>query len=79
MGGLDNRFHINELTQPQVLQVAIKAYWQDEKTFVEILKVLSQIESVIHTYTFDGDSLTIDVNSSMGLYSFQIKGEMVDN
>jgi CubicO group peptidase (beta-lactamase class C family) len=79
LGSLDNRFYVNELTHPQVIRVAIKAYWQDEKTFVETLKDFSQIDSVTHTYTFDGNSLTINVNSSMGLYAFQMKGEMVDN
>ena len=78
LGGLDNRFHLNDLTHPQVIRVAVKGYWQDEKTFVETLKVLSQIDSVIHTYTFEGDSLTVDVSSSMVGYAFQMKGEMID-
>jgi CubicO group peptidase (beta-lactamase class C family) len=78
LGRMDNRFHLNELTHPQVIQVAVKGYWQDEKTFVETLKVLSQLDSVIHTYTFDGDSVTIDVSSSMAGYVFQMKGEMID-
>jgi CubicO group peptidase (beta-lactamase class C family) len=78
LGGLDNRFYLNDLTHPQVIQVAIKGYWRDEKTFVETLKILPQIESAILTYTFDGDSLTVDVEYSMGGYAFQMKGEMID-
>jgi hypothetical protein len=61
-----------------VIRVALKGYWRDEKTFVETLKILPQIESAILTYTFDGDSLTVDVEYSMGGYAFQMKGEMID-
>jgi CubicO group peptidase (beta-lactamase class C family) len=80
LGGLDNRFYVNEMTQgSQMERVALKAYWQDEKTFVETVKNLAQIESVIFTYTFDGNSVTIDMKSSMGSYAFRMKGEMVDH
>jgi CubicO group peptidase (beta-lactamase class C family) len=79
-GGLDNRFYVNEMAQgTQVDRFALKAYWQNEKTFVETVKNLSQIESVIFTYTFDGNIVTLDVESSMGSYAFRMKGEMVDN
>ena len=79
LGSLDNRFYVNEVVQgQQVMRVALKGYWQDENTFVETLKDFSQIDTVIHTYTFDGDALTIDVNSSMGAYNFQMHGEMID-
>ncbi|MGD8405579.1 MAG: serine hydrolase [Anaerolineales bacterium] len=77
LGGLDNRFYLNDLTQPQVIQVALKGHWQDEKTFIETLKILPEIEFAILTYTFDGDSLTVDVEYSMGEYGFQMKGEMI--
>jgi CubicO group peptidase (beta-lactamase class C family) len=78
-GSLDNRFYVNEMAQgSQMEQVAIKAYWQDEKTFVETVKNLTQIEGVIFTYTFDGNSVTIDMKSSMGSYAFRMKGEMID-
>jgi len=78
-GSLNNRFYVNEITQgSQVEQVALKGYWQDESTFVERGKNLYVIESVILTYTFDGNNVTIDAESSMGGYAFQMKGEMID-
>jgi len=78
LGGMDNRFHLNELTHPQVIQVALKGYWQDERAFVETLKILPQLESAILTYTSDGDSLTVDVEYSMGGHAFQMKGQMIN-
>jgi formylglycine-generating enzyme required for sulfatase activity/CubicO group peptidase (beta-lactamase class C family) len=78
MGGLDNRFYVNEsAVGGQVTKIALKGYWQDEKTFVEYLKDLSQIDTVTHKYTFEGDKLTLAVDSSMGSYSFQMSGEMI--
>ena len=78
-GGLDNRFYMNEIMQgSQVEQVALKAYWQDESTFVETGHNLYVIESVIFTYTFEGNNVNIDVESSIGGYAFQLKGEMID-
>lgn len=79
-GRLDNRFYVNEISHgPQQDElVAIKAHWQDEKTFVGTVKNLAVIDSVIFTYTFDGSIVTIDLTSSMDLYDFQMKGEMVE-
>jgi CubicO group peptidase (beta-lactamase class C family) len=80
LGGLDNRFYVNEMPQgSEMEQVAIKAYWQDEKTFVETVKNLAQLENVIFTYTFAGNHVTIDMKSSMGSFAFRMKGEMVNN
>jgi CubicO group peptidase (beta-lactamase class C family) len=80
LGGLDNRFYVNEMPQgSQMDRAALKGYWQDEKTFVETVKNLAQLENVIFTYTFDGNHVTIDMTSSMGSFSFRMKGEMVDN
>jgi CubicO group peptidase (beta-lactamase class C family) len=78
-GGLNNTFHINTIERnQQPVKVALKAYWQDEKTFIEYDKDFSQIDMAIHTYTFEGNKLTIAINSSMGAYSFQAVGEMVE-
>jgi CubicO group peptidase (beta-lactamase class C family) len=78
-GSLDNHFYVNEIAQgSQVEQVAIKAYWQDEKTFVETVNNLYQIDSVTFTYIFEGNNVTIDVESSIGGYAFQMKGELMD-
>ena len=78
-GGLNNIFRLNAFERnQQPARVALKAYWQDEKTFVEYLKDFSQVDLATHTYTFEGNKLTIDVNSSMGAYSFQAVGEMVE-
>jgi formylglycine-generating enzyme required for sulfatase activity len=76
-GGLDNRFAITENAGGQGITVAFKGYWLDEKTFVETVKDFSQIATVTHQYTFDGDKVTVDVNSSMG-DSLQMSGEMVE-
>jgi len=79
-GGLINRFYVNEVMQgTQVDRFALKGYWKDERTFVETVKNLAQLESVIFTYTFDGKKVTLDIESGMGLYAFQLKGEMVDD
>jgi hypothetical protein len=78
LGGLDNRFRVSDITQPQVITVAVKGRWQDEKTFVEILKIFSEIAYVIHTYTFEGNDVTIDGGSSMNSDNLQMKGEMID-
>lgn len=78
-GGLDNVFRINTVTinqQPQ--PIAVKGYWQDEHTFVEYFKDLSQVSTMKHSYNFEGQKLTIDVSSSMGNFSFQALGEMVE-
>jgi hypothetical protein len=78
-GGLNNIFHINTIERnQQPVKVALKAYWQDEKTFVEYDKDFSQVDMATHTYTFEGNKLTIAINSSMGAYSFQAVGEMVE-
>jgi CubicO group peptidase (beta-lactamase class C family) len=78
MGGLDNRFHVSEgiVVGERVTKIALKGYWQDERTFVESFKDFSQLDTITHQYTFEGDKLTIDVKSSMGS-SFQMSGEMI--
>ena len=73
-GGLDNRFYLNEGVQG--MNIVLKGYWQDDKTFIETLQDLSQIDTETHKYTFTGDKLTVDVNSGMGFYSFQMSGEL---
>ena len=72
------RICIDPYLPAQEIRVALKRYWQDEKTYVETLKILPEIESAILTYTFEGDNLTVDVEYSMGGYAFQMKGEMID-
>lgn len=71
-GGLDGVFRTGD-------GFALKGSWQDDHTFVELYKPRGfQIDTSIHTYTFDGNTLTIDVNSSMGSYSFQSIAELVE-
>ena len=78
LGGLDGRFYVSEgVVDGRVVAIALKGYWQDEKTFVEYVEELSQLDSFTHRYTFEGDKLTIDVQSSMWA-SFQMSGEMID-
>ena len=57
---------------------ALKGYWKDERTFVETVRNLAQLENVIFTYTFDGNRVTLDIVSGLGAYAFQLKGEMLD-
>jgi formylglycine-generating enzyme required for sulfatase activity len=75
-GGLDNRFYLNEASENGHI-IALKGYWHDDKTFVETVKDFLYIETVTQKYTFEGDKLIMDINSSMG-YSFQMLGEMIE-
>jgi hypothetical protein len=71
-GGLDNVFRTDD-------GIALKGTWQDDHTFVEYHKPMAyQIDTSIQTYTFDGKTLTIDVHSSMGFYSFRSIGELIE-
>lgn len=78
LGGLDNRFYVNESVAigGRVITIALKGYWQDEKTFVESVKNLSELDAATHQYTFEGDTLTVDVKPSAGS-SFQMSGERI--
>jgi hypothetical protein len=78
LGGLDDRFYVSEgIIDGRAIAIALKGYWQDEKTFVESVKDLVQLDNITQRYAFEGDKLTIDVQSSMGA-SFQMSGEMAD-
>jgi CubicO group peptidase (beta-lactamase class C family) len=71
-GGLDDVYRTGE-------DFGLKGFWQDEHTFVEYYKPMTyQIDTSIHTYTFDGNALTIDIKSSMGFFSFQSIAELVE-
>jgi hypothetical protein len=71
-GGLDDVFRTCN-------DFALKGFWQDEQTFVEQGKAMdSQIDTSTQTYTFNGNTLSIDVNSSMGFYSFHSIAELID-
>jgi hypothetical protein len=71
-GGLDDVFRTGD-------GFALKGSWQDEQTFVEQYKPMDyQIDTSIQTYTFNGNTLTIDVNSSMGFFSFQSIAELLE-
>jgi CubicO group peptidase (beta-lactamase class C family) len=78
-GGLDNVFRMNDFEVNQrPVKAAFKGSWQDDHTFVAYVKDMSQVDTAIHTYTFEGKKLSIDINSSMNFYSFQSIGEMVE-
>ena len=76
LGGLDDRFYLNEAASDGQV-IAAKGYWQDEKTFVETLKNLVYMETVTSKSTFEGNKLTLDISSTAG-YSIQMLGEMTE-
>jgi hypothetical protein len=78
-GGLDNVFRMNDFeVNQQPVKAAFKGSWQDGHIFVAYVKDMSRVDTAIHTFTFDGEKLSIDVTSSMNFYSFQATGEMVE-
>lgn len=78
-GGLDNVFRMNDFEVNQrPVKAAFKGSWQDDHTFVAYVQDMSRVDIAIYTFTFDGEKLSIDVNSSMNFYSFQATGEMVE-
>jgi CubicO group peptidase (beta-lactamase class C family) len=82
-GSLGGSFHDNKVTfsgpPVQELFLPVRGYWQDEETFVEeyIQNLNTEIDLVTQKYTFTGDRVTIVVNSSMGLFSYQVSGEAI--
>jgi CubicO group peptidase (beta-lactamase class C family) len=69
-GGLNNVFFLNELGPNGETIMAFKGYWRDEHTFVEEqnfdLSFDAQFFTV--TYTFDGNKVSVTVDSSTGLF-----------
>jgi len=76
LGSLDDHFYVNE-ADSEGQGIAAKGYWQDENTFVETLKNIEYLETATQKYIFEGNKLTLDINSTAG-YSIQMRGEMVE-
>ena len=69
-GGLYNEFFVHEPDVEGSMLAAFKGYWQDERTFIEVqsfdLSTDAQFFTV--TYIFDGNTVSIIVESSMNLF-----------
>jgi hypothetical protein len=82
-GSLNTVFHLNTVTLPllpgQELLLPLRGHWQDENTFVEeyMTNLTTDIDLIRQTYTFTGNRVTIDVTTSMNLFSGQVIGETV--
>jgi hypothetical protein len=57
----------------------LRGYWQDEVTFIEeyMQDLNTSIDLITEKFTFDGDQVTIEYSSSMGLFSGQATAELV--
>jgi len=75
-GRLDDHFYVNEVASADQV-IALKGYWQDEKTFVQTVKDFAYMEAVTEKYIFEGNRLTLNFNSPAG-DSIQILGEMIE-
>ena len=69
-GGLDNVFRLNKRGAAGETLVALRGYWRDDHTFVEEenFDLFSEIQFFAVTYEFDGDKLTMTVESGMGYF-----------
>ena len=83
-GSLKHVFQLNQVqfVGPQWRQdllVAVRGYWQDEGTFVEeyVQNLKTDIDLITQKYAFSGDKVIIDVKSSMGLFTIQVVGKLV--
>ena len=74
-GGLNNEFYINSLGVEGNTVAAFRGYWQDDRTFIEEqsfdLSTDAQLFKV--TYTFEGNKVSVTVESSMNLFP-ELKG-----
>jgi hypothetical protein len=84
-GSLTGTFHLNPIEfmspeGPTPLTVAIRGYWQDDRTFIEeyVRDFPTDIALVTQKYTFDGQRVAIEIRSSMNSVVIQIVGETTD-
>jgi CubicO group peptidase (beta-lactamase class C family) len=81
-GSLTGVFHLNQALfpgpPPQELLLPLRGYWQDEVTFIEeyMQDLNSSIDLITEKFTFDGDQVTIEYRSRMGLYSGRAIAEL---
>jgi hypothetical protein len=77
-GGLNNLFFYNTLG---TRLAAFRGRWLDERTFVEeqYWDLYSELEALIVTYAFEGETVDIRIDSSMGYFpTLQVAGERVE-
>jgi CubicO group peptidase (beta-lactamase class C family) len=79
-GGLDNVFRLTKRGASPERLMALRGYWRDDHTFVEEgnFDLYSEIQFFTVTYEFDGNRLTMTVESGMGYFPPMVAtGEMV--
>lgn len=76
-GGLNNEFYINMLGPQGKTILAWRGYWRDEHTFVEEqnFDLTSDAQFFTVTYVFDGNTVSVTVESSMDLPTLKGTGE----
>jgi CubicO group peptidase (beta-lactamase class C family) len=82
-GSLNGVFHLNQAIfpgpPPLELLLPLRGYWQDEVTFIEeyIQDLNTTIDLITEKFTFEGDQVTIEYRSRMGLFSGHAIAELV--
>jgi hypothetical protein len=82
-GSLNGVFHLNQAIfpgpPPLELLLPLRGYWQDEVTFIEeyIQDLNTTIDLITEKFIFDGDQVTIEYRSRMGLFSGHATAELV--
>jgi hypothetical protein len=80
-GGLINVFYLNKLGTAGERIVPLRGYWQDDHTFIEEQNfgLSSEIRFFTVTYTFEGQKMAMQVESSMGdIPALKAIGEIVE-
>jgi CubicO group peptidase (beta-lactamase class C family) len=82
-GNLNQSFHLNQVTfpgpPPQDLLLPLRGYWQNDIFIEEYMQnLITDIDLITQKYIFAGDQVTIEVSSSMGVFSGQVKGEVLE-
>ncbi len=80
-GGLRNVFYMNKLGPEGKTLIPFRAYWQDERTFIEeqYLDLSSDIQFFTVTYIFDGKKVSVTVDLSMGYFpTLKGTGEIIE-
>jgi hypothetical protein len=80
-GGLNGVFYLNHLGPAQQTVIPWRGTWLDEKTFVEEQNFDLQSDADLYTvtYTFEGNNVSITVDSSMGAFpTINASGESIE-
>ena len=80
-GGLNGVFYLNHLGPAGQTVMPWRGYWLDEKTFVEEQNFDLQSDADLYTvtYTFEGSTVSITVDSRMGAFpTIKASGEIIE-